>query len=91
MDDSNTIRNGSGVLANRGNRYLSESSLRGRRKDPGGRAVDANKRQKRTKDPSFSVKVSRRVNYARRQLFSKLGLYTQEELAPLGLFFDCFA
>lgn len=43
------------------------------------------------RDVPFSVKVSRRVNYARSKLFARLGLYGDEQLAPLGMFIDFYA
>lgn len=89
MDRIN-ITNDRTQLARRRNASLADGRPSGGRPS---RKAGAGRKEKTpvARDVPFSVKVSRRVNYARSKLFTRMGLYTAEQLAPLGMFIDFYA
>lgn len=88
MDRVN-ISNDRTQLARRRNASLADPRPSGGRRS---RKASAGRKEKApvARDVPFSVKVSRRINYARSKLFTRMGLYTEEQLAPLGMFIDIY-
>ena len=88
MDRINTGSDGGQLAQRRGSALGNGRRSGGRRSQKAGRGRP--ERAPAAGDVPFSVKVSRRVNYARSKLFARLGLYGDEQLAPLGMFIDVY-